>query len=215
MIGMPVDNPVPARTAMSLFKTAQRCVQIGLPLSLSIEVSGVVTIGRDLVLDDFLQSTSDYLFWIDSDMVWEPEDFLRIVALATQVGVVCAAYPAKVEGPVSFYAKSGDELTTGPYGLLEIEGTGLGFTCISREWLEKLAATKPDVRDQITERSLKSVFRVDISEDGFRRTEDIAFFHDLRALGAKVWLDPQIGLGHIGERMWQGRFADAFITQEN
>ena len=69
-----------------------------------MEASSVVQIGRDAVLDDFLQDDTQKLFWIDSDMVWEPGDFLRLLALSTTRGVVCAAYPRKVDGPIQFDA---------------------------------------------------------------------------------------------------------------
>ena len=47
-----------------------------------------------------------------------------------------------------------------------------------------------------------------------RRTEDIAFFDDLRDEGFTIWCDPSIELGHVGEKEWRGRFADALKTKE-
>ncbi len=59
---------------------------------------------------------------------------------------------------------------------------------------------------------MASVFRCDIF-NGFRRTEDMAFFADIRAAGYTVWMDPAIELGHIGEKMWKGCIGTAFQQQ--
>lgn len=213
-IGMPVDNPIPHKTVMSLCSTVQRLTAMGIRHAISMHVSGVIQIGRDNVLDDFLQGGLDKLFWIDSDMVWSPDDFVRLLAISTKVDVVGAAYPAKVEGATTFYANFDADRKIGPFGLQEIKGLGLGFTIVSREVCEKLSADAPKVKDQISGTEVASVFRVDVSEDGHRRTEDMAFFADIRAAGYPVWLDPGISLGHIGEREWRGRISDAFSQGE-
>lgn len=210
MIGMPVDNPIPTRTAMSLLSTAYRCGQMGIRFTTTMEISGVVEIGRDAVLDDFLRSDYDKLFWIDSDMVWRNEDFLRLLALSTKVDVVSAAYLAKVEGPHTYFARLDGQGAIGPAGLVPHHGLGLGFTIVSREVCEKLAAKAPKVKDQISGREVAAVFRVDVTPDGFRRTEDMAFFSDIIELGYQPWLDPTIPLGHIGEREWRGQILDIF-----
>ena len=97
----------------------------------------------------------------------------------------------------------------GPFGLQECNGLGLGFTCVSRELCETIAAKAPRVRDGLNDREMASVFRVD-TINGTRRTEDMAFFQDIRDAGYTVWMDPTIELGHIGERRWVGRLMDAF-----
>jgi len=212
-IGMPVDNGIPPRTVMALAQTVHRCAKMDIRCDIAMEVSGVIQIGRDNVLDDFLRGDTDKLFWIDSDMVWNPDDFIRLLALSTQVDVVGAAYPAKVEGPTTFYANFDVTGRRGDYGLMEVKGLGLGFTVVSRAVAEKLAADAPKVADQISGRSVASVFRVDVV-DGRRRTEDMAFFADIRAAGYPVWIDPHISLGHIGEREWRGRILDAFAIDQ-
>lgn len=213
MIGMPVDNPLPAKTAISLFKTGIAAERIGLPISITIEVSGIVTTARDMVLNGFLASDCDRLFWIDSDMVWEPIDFLRMVAFSTLHPVVCAAYPAKVEGAPTFYWKNEEPTQPDAHGLMEIDGTGLGFTIINREVAEAVSNGCPRIHDQISGRTRRKVFRVDVV-DGHERTEDIAFFADIRAAGYPVMLNPNIELGHIGEREWRGRIGAALNHQE-
>ena len=208
-IGIPLRNPFPPKTVASLCATVHRLTLMGIKHRLSMNIS-LVEIARDNVLDEFLKSGMQKLFWIDSDMVWSPEDFLIMLALSTKVDVVGAAYPAKVEGPLTFYANFDAERNTGPYGLQEVKGLGLGFTIVDRKVCEQLAANAPKVKDQIAGNEVASVFRVDVTPDGYRRTEDMAFFADIRELGHTVWLAPTIELGHIGEREWRGRIMDAW-----
>ncbi len=213
-IGMPVGKPIPPRTNASIFATAYQLGKMGIRCELALLQCGVITIARDTVLDEFLGNGTDKLFWIDSDQVWLPEDFLRLLALSMKFDVVAAAYPVKMDGPTTFHVNvDGMELVPNNYGLLEMNGLGLGFCVVDRKACEAVAATKPRVID-IDGREMAEVFRVDRTASGNRRTEDIAFFADLREAGFAIWCDPTIELGHVGEREWRGRLFDAFPTTE-
>lgn len=213
-IGMPVGKPIPAQTVSSLYATAFQLGQMGIACDLLMQICGVVTIARDSVLDEFLRGKADKLFWIDSDMAWGMDEFLRMLALSTKYDVIAAAYPSRSHDGNLFQVNT-DGLTaprTADHGLFEVNGMGLGFCIVSREACEALAAKAPRVRDGYSGREMAEVFRVDRTAAGFRRTEDIAFFDDLREMGFTVWCDPSIELGHVGEKEWRGRFADA-LTQ--
>ncbi len=214
-VGMPVGKPIPPQTVAALWATAYQLGWMRLRADLAIQVCGVITIGRDSVLDEFLKTDTDKLFWIDSDQVWTPDDFLRMLALSTKYDIVGAAYPVKKDGPTIFYVNAGpvEELSSNEHGLIPINGLGLGFTIIDRKACERLAAQAPRVID-LDGREMAEVFRVDKTAAGHRRTEDIAFFNDLQALGYDIWCDPTIELGHVGEREWRGRLFDAFPTTE-
>lgn len=212
-IGMPVYGSLPPWTVASLFSTADVCARNGIRCEFVMEM-GIVEISRDAVLDDFLRDTTDKLFWIDSDMTWEPGDFLRLLALSTQRGVVCAAYPRKVDGGAQFSVDMDLTVEADDLGLLPIRGAGLGFAVVDRAICKQLADTKPLVSDGLNNRTMRSVFRVD-TIDGRRRTEDMAFFADIRGLGHGVWLDPSITLGHVGLREWKGQLSDALTRTDN
>lgn len=203
MIGMPLYGDPKKKTTISLLKTATMCANAGIGLSYSLP-SSFITFARDAALDDFLKSGVDKLFWVDGDMVWQPEDFARMLALSTQVDVVCATYPQKVAGPGNTYiVNHGTKPEIHPLGLVEIIGTGLGFSIWSRKVCEALAASKPEVHDHIDGSRRKAVFSIE-ARNGEVRSEDINAFEDIRALGFKVWLDPNISLGHIGQTQWNG-----------
>jgi len=207
MVGMPVYGRIPSHTTMSLAHTAYRCGAGGVILDICMEVRGIVTWGRDAVLDSLLKSEAEKLFWIDSDIVWEPDDFLKMVALSTQRNIVCAAYPTKTDDIDFQIAGTDAPQAADDLGLIEIEALGLGFTIMDRSVCESIASSVPKSHDHVLHRDLPDVFRVDRVETG-RRGEDIAFFDDLRGLGHKVYLDPTIMLGHVGEKVWKGRAID-------
>ena len=208
MIGMPAGRDLPIQTVKSLIGTFSACHTRGTKCSLgAIANSAVVQWARDEVVDLFLKSDAQVLFWIDSDMAWEPWQFLRLLVWSQIYDVVCAAYPAKVEPPTFYLLGNGNPIN--PHGLREIDGIGLGFTVMRRSIVEALAKQAPKVRDQIAEREIAAIFRIDTTTDGHRRGEDMAFFADIKALGYKVMLDPTVDLGHVGTKIYTGSIRDA------
>ena len=209
MIGMPANRDIPPHTVMSLLATFSRCQRLSIPCELGMVSSGVIVNGRDEVLDMFLKSKANRLFWIDSDMTWTPEQFIRLLALSKLTPVVGATYPAKVDRP-TFFVKFDEEVGMQPseLGLLDVQGLGLGFTVLQREVVEQVAAKAPRVLDEISGLEMASVFRWGIFQ-GKRRGEDMAFFSDIRDLGYKIYMDPTIDLGHIGTKMYTGSIRDA------
>lgn len=207
-IGMPVYGKIPPHTTLSLARTSLMCGAGGIDLSLCMEVRGIVEWARDAVLDSFLASKAQKLFWIDSDMVWEPDVFLRLLALSTMRDVVCAAYRSKTDEPTYQINGTGKDEINDELGLIPIRGIGLGFSIMDRKVCEAVSAGKPIVHDDILDRDMRSVFRTSDIIGGKRIGEDIAFFNDIGALGHRIWLDPSVTLGHVGDKMWTGRAAD-------
>lgn len=208
MVGMPTHRDIPPQTVASLWATKGRCDKLSIPCDMAMVVAGLID-GRNSVLNDFLNSKANRLFWIDSDQTWRPAQFVRLLALSKLTPIVGATYPAKTDQP-TFYVRFNPEtgLTANEMGLVEVYGMGLGFTVLQREPLERLAATKPKVFDEISNVTMADVFRWDVI-DGKRQGEDMAFFADLRALGYKVMLDPLTDIGHIGVKEYKGTIRDA------
>lgn len=210
MVGIPAGRDLPALTVKSLLATQSLCRDRQVPLQLGMVIgSSVVQWARDEVVDLFLKSDATRLFWIDSDMAWRAEDFMRLLALSQYRDVICGAYPAKVDRP-TFYVNH-DGWPQGEYGLIEIKGTGLGFTVMARKVVEDLVARAPRIFDEVGNRELAEVFRVGATDSHGRRSrcgEDMAFFADIRALGHKVWLDPAVDLSHIGSKTYTGSLID-------
>ena len=214
-IGMPLYGRIPARTALMLAMTGHLCGKMGIQFEPIIEVGGIVDVTRDGVIDAFLKSDNEKLFWIDSDIVWSTDHFSKFLALSTKVDIVGATYPYKKDLPQTVYCVNVDEgVSNNELGLLPVKGMGLGFTLMNRNVIEAVVKGKPRFKNRLNNREMAKVFRVDIL-DGDLRTEDMAFFHDLADLGFQVWLDPTIDLGHIGEKEWQGNFSSTLVRKDN
>jgi len=208
-IGIPSTRDIHPLVVKSMFATQALCMRHGVKCQLAMIVGNASIIwARDEVFDLFLQTGANRLFCIDSDIVWEPEDFMRLLALSQVRNVVCGAYPAKKE-PATFYVRYDENKTVDAdeYGLLEILGVGLGFTVLTREVVEKISEASPKIYDEITARDLPSIFSLG-SLEGKRKGEDMAFFEALTDLGYKVHLDPTINLGHMGHKVYYGKLMD-------
>lgn len=210
MVGMPAGRDLPPMTVKSLIGTFTKCQRVNVPCQLGMVTnSAVIQWARDEVVDLFLESDATRLFWIDSDMVWEESDFLRLLALSQRYEVVCATYPAKMDPPTFFVNYDQEQgLVKNDLGLLDVYGAGLGFTVMHRDVVEKLVANAAKFTDEISGKEMASVFRIDTTGN-HRRGEDMAFFADIRALGYKVWLDPMTDLGHVGGKIYRGTIRDA------
>jgi hypothetical protein len=214
MVGIPAGRDLHPWTEKSLMGSQQLCLRMGIPFDHgSVSGNAVITWARDEVIDIFMRGNASRLFLIDSDMVWEPNDFMRMLALSQKRDVVCATYPAKLDQPTFYinYDKS-QPLEADELGLLPVWGVGLGFTVVRREVIETLVAKAPLVYDEITGREVAEVFRVGSTVINGRRVregEDMAFFRDIREAGYKVMLDPEVSLGHIGIKKYTGSVKDA------
>lgn len=212
MVGIPLYGAPTTKTTLSLLRAQAFCIHNGIRFDYST-ATGFVTVARDMILQKFLQSDAQKLFWIDGDMVWGEKEFARMLAMSTQGDCICAAYPLKNDKPYNQYPILADErVEATKIGLLEIHGAGLGFSVWSREVCQALSDSKPVIYDGMADENRPSVFCV-AARDGKMRTEDINAFEDIRTLGFKVWLDPTIELGHVGSKEWRGTALEA-LTKE-
>lgn len=234
MIGMPCGKgTIPWATAMSLMNTIRACDKEGVPIMVeSVVGCAVVQWARSITVKKFLQSKATHLFWIDDDIVWTVEDFFQILGFGRVLEVVGATYPFKRDGGGFLVNLAGEpnEREVNGLGCVKIKSMGLGFTLMQRAVVEKVAAGKPRVWDQMNGIEYADVFRVDRSLDAPQggdeagainiraangpRGEDIAFFHDIGAAGYDVWLDPSITLGHVGVKVYRGDVIDALGMQD-
>lgn len=119
---------------------------------------------------------------------------------------------------------------------VEIRNAGTGFMMFSRKVGEKLIEAHPELKIQLTmfkgedlpeelkerERKIQeyyyNVFFPMIQDRNTELphhiTEDYAFCERWRAVGGKVWADPDIELEHIGNKVYRGKLAD-FISKES
>jgi hypothetical protein len=203
MVAMPTHRDLDPQTVVSLMGTADLLRTKNIPFELQMQAGGsVVSFARSKAAHYFLESNKNRLFWVDSDIVWKPEDFLKLVALSSRLEVVGAMYPSKSDPPTFFINyDEGADVKTNEFGCIEVKGWGLGFTVVDRVVIEQLAERAPVRRFPDLDDPIPHIFRID--EDGEHvRGEDMAFFADIKALGYSTWVDPTIELGHIGRKTY-------------
>jgi hypothetical protein len=141
---------------------------------------------------------------VDSDMIWNPSDFMRMLALTQIYDVVCASYSSKKhEGHVFIRFDEEKGLHQDEMGMVEVLGAGLGFTVLTRKVIEDLVDMHGTVYDQMSDTDIPKIFRIGMTEDGKRVGEDMMFFDDIRELGYKVMLDPSVNLQHFGTKCYE------------
>lgn len=214
MIAMPVGSgSVPWATAVSLISTIRVLDKEGLPFRIeSTTGCSIVQWARSVIAGKFLASDCSHIMWIDSDVVWTPNDFIRLLGFGANLDVVGATYAIKSDKPNHFFLnplpdEKGNLVVNG-FGCIKIRSIGLGFTLCKRAVVEKVAAGKPIVHDDHNGASYPDLFRVDRVVDANGRAtprgEDVAFFDDVREAGFDVWLDPSVKLGHCGMKVYSG-----------
>jgi hypothetical protein len=210
MIGMPVGSgSVPWPTATSLISTIRVLDKEGVKFKLESPMgSSIVQWARSGIVHEFLKSDCTHLFWIDSDIVWAPDDFIRLLGFGAVLDVVGATYPFKTDGIARFCLNAIEEkegeFNVNGLGCVQMKSFAIGFTLMKRKVVEAVAESKPWMEHKLNGYRYRDVFRVDRNENGEPRGEDIAFFEDIRAAGFDVWLDPSVKLGHVGMKVFRG-----------
>ncbi len=214
LLAMPTHRDIPPQTVVSLLGTQALLMQRGIRSTMEIQYGGSLPHhARTKLAWHFLQGEWSHLFWVDSDIVWKAEDFLRLLVLGTKLECVTGLYPCRSDPPKFFLGiNETDVYTANEYGCIPVGGLGLGFTCVQRKVIQELAA-KADLTEfpDVDEGPIPYIFECG-KKDGKARGEDIAFFQDIKALGYKVWMDPTINLGHMGSKEYRASISDHLVS---
>ena len=183
---------------------------------------------RNNMCDQFLEDPdATDLFFLDSDMAWDPRGFVSMCMLPDPV--VGGSYPVKngwdnwtslpqfkeVDGVPRL---SGRQLSDGS-ALVEAHVLAGGFLRIKREVLEKYKEHFPDLwyrepstRPDEPERRYTQFFAA-YNEDHQFIGEDHYFSKRLREMGIPMMIFPNVTIAHYGVKGWHGNF-DHFLRQE-
>jgi hypothetical protein len=183
---------------------------------------------RNTIVARFLASQCTDLILIDDDMGWRPEAIIRL--LASEQKVIGGVGRKKVEKPNSdpevwcFSALTDENKTIPPQdamGAVQVKAVGTAFLKIERSVFEDMIAAHPEwkrtgphsMSDEVKAHYYK-FFRFDLDDDDEDEMgEDFVFCHRWRELGGTVWIDPQIGLVHVGFKAWAGCIADHLMVK--
>jgi len=164
---------------------------------------------RGAIATNFYKTESDCLVFVDADVSWEKGALLKLVD--HPVDLVGGIYPFRVDElnfPIKYLDKP--ELWADPEtGLLEVEGIPTGFMKISRNCIAKMIEAYPNqyFHDGAKDHLFYDLFGHYI-EPGKKYGEDYSFCIRWRKIGGKVWCDPEIKMGHTGNKTFVGHLGD-------
>lgn len=217
VVALPCSSGVvPQQFLDALIRTAGVLRKHGVTLTISTRVgSGIIDKARDELIHSFLTRTegTDMLF-IDDDIVFEPDDVLRLMAWATTREVVIGPYCTKDEEPTFHYGLQGDDngkVIQDDNGLIRVSAAPAGFMLLRRSALERMRGAYPELRYQPRKGEFKGemitamcMMFLEAHPDGTRRIgEDIALCKRWTKIGGEIWLDPVIELGHVGRKEYR------------
>jgi hypothetical protein len=166
-------------------------------------------------LAQFCASDATDLIFIDSDIGWEVEGLLRLVS--HDVPIVAGLYRRKEE-TVSYTVQFSDPHAVKrnrETGLIEAIRVGAGFLRLQRSAIERMIAGYPGLRHSPPRASGETKDRYalfDTSlENGEFHGEDYTFCDRWRAIGGKIWADPDIVLRHVGTTTYTGSLRDVLV----
>jgi hypothetical protein len=171
--------------------------------------NALIADSRGIIATRFWESDCDELIFVDSDVTWEAGALLKLVD--APVDLVAGVYPARrdpISYPLHYLDKK--ELWADPEtGLLEVKSVATGFMKISRNCIERMISEYPERHFYTSERDKQFYPLFDhVFEDGYKWGEDYSFCIRWRNIGGQVWIDPEIAMGHIGYKIFQGHLGN-------
>lgn len=206
-------NSVLSGYLRSLLGATQKLNELGITWAFSQEYSSHVADAREMTLNGDNQNnpaeqrpfkgqvTYDKILWIDSDIIFSPEDVVK--AYESPYDIVSGAYML-ASGEVVVYK----ELFGQGYTMQEVKdmtepvkvyGAGMGFMAVKSGVFESL--TRPWFQSPVV------TTKVDGKDFTFPiMGEDLSFCHRAQEAGFEVWLDPEIKLIHhkTFKLTWEG-----------
>jgi len=212
-LATPAKERIKPGYAYSLAMTVSALTQKGIPFQMAImEDNCHVDDGRNSLVKNFLFETqcTDLVF-IDADLRWDPEMFLRLISHDSDQ-VVAGAYPFK-SYPIRFPVGKlldGIEGET-KEGLLSVSYAPTGFMRIPRTAFEILMPSQTKRGSKIpTYRFFERRYTVNTYDGG-----DVTFCRKWIAAGGRVLVDSKLKLEHVGEWRWAGCFLDHISKSSN
>lgn len=208
------DGKLSIKLAYTLAALMPMAMKHGISVKLG-HVSGcsIITMARNMLVDQFLKSDCTELLFIDSDVLAKPEDIMRLMAQSGDKDVTAGSYPRRAKDKKFFmdlYFDENDELEFDG-AMMRIQRVGTGFMLIRRNVIEHIAEKSEKYLGQDGVGEVANVFEFKLL-DGKFVGEDYSFCDKARAEGFKVWLDVEISLPHVGQEEFTNDFKNEVLV---
>ena len=208
---------------MSILKLLNSAKETGLNMSFyPIFFESLVSRARNASVAHFLEDEENtHLLFIDSDIIFEPEDVYRLIQ--AEKDVIAGMYPKKyivwdrlkkdpnaerVDFPI------GGEIKVTEDDFIESSYLPTGFLMIKREAILKLIAEHPELKYKNDidgymggEDNFYNLFNAGI-RNGIYESEDWGFCSLWKESGGQVLIHPDINLKHVGWHEYSGNLVN-------
>ena len=171
---------------------------------------------RAQMLRKALDAHADVIVFIDHDMSWRPEDLLKLIE--TEGDCVSGAYRFKDDKPESYMGALLPDIHGNPQvradGAVKAHCVPAGFLKLTRYGISRFMLAYPEL--QYIDNSTLSV---DLFNHGTHKGvwygEDYAFSRNWLAMGAEIWVVPDIQLDHHDGQgnVWPGNYHKYLLRQ--
>lgn len=197
LIAVPCMDQVPAQFCQSLamLNKVGECY-------IAFQVGSLIYTSRDNLSKQALKMGVDYIFWLDSDMVFQPDILQKMMDRIEPDTILTGLYFRRVSPfkPVLFdkleMTDNGcewsdwDDVPKEPF---EVGGCGFGCVLMPTEAIASVSLNFKQIFNP-----MKGV------------GEDLAFCWRARESGYKIICDPTISLGHVGHTVIDENFYNAY-----
>lgn len=201
----------------SVMRTNQLLWSLGHQLDINfIRGDQFISKARNGLIEGFIKSEADCIFFIDDDEGWEEQAFLRMCLDPHEI--VCAAVPKKCDNAEFnnvIVDTNPDNSCIIEGGLIRAKQIGTGCMRIKRSAIDKLTKAYPrrycpgDGGPHPLHYALFDSKIVWPEEgDGQFWGEDLEFCKKWVSLGEYLWIDPNVNMNHVGRKVFTGNFLD-------
>lgn len=205
LIAIPSMDEVPAAFAQALAMLEK----VG-NTAVAFQIGSLVYTSRNKLAQMSIEMDADFVLWLDSDMVFEPDLLVRMMRTMEErnIDILCGPYYKRVAPykPVL-------------YDTLRIEGNGCqyhGMDEVPSEGLFKVDACgfgcvlmRSEVIISVLGKHAQTFNPINAVG------EDLSFCWRARDCGYEIWCDPSIKLGHIGRTVITRDFFNAYRGAKN
>ena len=157
----------------------------------------------------YRELNADFLMFIDSDMIFPHHAIAKLMLSGRDI--IGGLYFKKGEGSKPVAARMNEEgmfkeIQNVPNEVFEVDAIGTGFLLIRKTVFDSFSKEKIE--------EIGEPFNFHTLASGGEESEDWAFCRRAKQLGFKIYCDPTIPLGHIGEQTYKKEHYLAFQAYE-
>ena len=189
LCAVPCYKTISVKTAFSLIELIKNTPH---ELQVIFQEGIFVHQNQNNIVDYAVENKFDYVFFVECDMVFEPETLNKL--LADDKDIICANYNYRSEPRCSMV-----------YGLNEKNELIMLGNKLPKETFKcgAIPTGLTLIKTSVFEKLKKPYFFYEYNEEGvMESSQDVYFCQKAREAGFEIWCNPQIITNHIGEYLF-------------